>query len=156
MRFGIGVYATAGSIDDFGIGVTGLSLQLGVQLNDRYAVYALVQGSTLLALDNMGNASLMVERQFLGRLSVATGVGVSGHATLAVEGGPAENGAALDVPLRIALNLGAQQPERARQSRYYVAIDGGLGAVVSSEGRNVWLPGSVAGYAGVSFGYASM
>lgn len=161
LRAGIGYWAGVSEIGVRGVGVLGASAQLGVQVDDRLALYVLGQGATVL-LSNRATGALMAEWTFGEHVSVASGVGVEGanayHYTLSFSGltgstGHWEDAVAVGVPLRASVNFGnAPAATDLFRNRFYIALDGFIGAEVI--GRGALYPLAVSG--GLSFGYQLM
>jgi hypothetical protein len=149
-RFGIGTFGMVGT--DQGLPTLGLSLQLGAQINDAWAVYAQLQGSSLLFIYNVGSAALMVERTFGNIVSVGTGVGyiTSSRHILNWDGFNAQPDPfmqGVQVPLRVQFNFGPQ-PTGASRNRFFVAAEAATGVVQGNETNGlIFSTGVCVGYA---------
>ena len=151
-RFAVGVMGAMGS--DQGLPSFGLSLQLGAQLNDTWAVYAQLEGSSLLFFYNVGSAALMADATFADLITVGAGVGyvTSNRHTVDLSGlggEPDRNMQGVQVPLRVQLNLGPTTSSALRH-RFFIAAEGAAGFVRGNDTNGLIYT------AGVSLGYALM
>jgi hypothetical protein len=162
LRFGIAGNLTVGLANDHGHGVNtgvfapGLTLDLGVQMNRRVALFARASASSLLVMNHAAVFGV-VEYSPLEWLSLGTGLGWSGIS--AGFGNSAEtccgdtaawrsSWGALAVPAVVGFNLGTRNPVNGRLQGMRVDLSGALGLEPGS--------GALGWHASVALGYVTM
>lgn len=133
------------------------TLDLGGQINDRFALFARVSGGWFPQF-HRASAYLVFEMTPIDRLSVGTGVGWDSFgddaeadcATVPTNrygcGHAQWNG--LSFPLIVGVNLGGRVAGSARRSGARITLEGALGADPTT--------GEAAGHASLSVGYVTM
>jgi hypothetical protein len=148
---------------DDGPAPIGTTLQLGAQLNDHFAVYASGEVAFFLG-DAVANTSLMGEfTTSNGYWSFATGVGtnfVQDRCFWSCSTVPNVTDRYFGLPARVSLNLGPA-PTGAARHRFFIALDGFLGAVIGREVSipNAYTPSKQSPWTynvGLGFGYQMM
>lgn len=135
-----------GNVFSAGIGVT---LDFGVQINDRLAVYGHGLLSTSL-ITNLAALSGVVEYSPTPEFSLGAGVGWMGLAVvnpLRHGGSEDPSWGGLSIPLIAAINLGGRQPS-GRVAAFRLGVEGALGLSPGTD--------DVAFYTSLNIGYVSM
>ena len=123
-----------------GLGLLGLTLDLGVQWGDHLATYARVGASTTL-VSSVGSAYLMTEWTPVRHFSIGTGIGWDGLINFPY----GENGwRGISVPISLAWNLGKIDATTAHRSVFRIGVEGAIGwgptwGVWVPDARGVWV-----------------
>ena len=161
LRFGIAGNLTVGLANDHGHGVNagvfapGLTLDLGVQMNRRVALFARASASSLIVM-NHASVFGIAEYSPLEWLSLGTGLGWTGISSGFSQSVDSCCGAvasrrswgAIAVPAVVGFNLGARNPLNGRMQGFRVDLSGALGLEPGS--------GALGWTASVALGYATM
>ena len=161
LRFGLAGNLTVGLANDHGRGVNtgvfapGLTLDLGVQMNRRVALFARASASSLI-VTNHASVFGVVEYSPLEWLSLGTGLGWTGISSGFSQSVDSCCGAvasrrswgAIAVPAVVGFNLGARNPLNGRMQGFRVDLSGALGLEPGS--------GALGWTASVALGYATM
>lgn len=158
LRFGIAGNLTVGLSNDHGRGVNagvfapGLTLDLGVQMNRRVAVFARASASSLIVM-NHASVFGLVEYSPLDWLSLGTGVGWTGISSgfsnsASCCGGEAwrSSWGAIAMPAVVGFNLGSRNPFNGRMQGFRVDLSGALG-IEPGSGALGWTASLALGYA---------
>ncbi|MFO0628129.1 MAG: hypothetical protein U0325_21315 [Polyangiales bacterium] len=161
LRFGIAGNLTVGLANDHGHGVhtgvfaPGLTLDLGVQMNRRVALFVRAAASSLIV---MNHAAVLGVAEYSPApwLSLGTGLGWTGIASAfgnsvdACCGGISRRSdwGALAVPAVVGFNLGSRNPVSGRFQGMRVDLSGALGLEPGS--------GALGWYASLALGYVTM
>jgi hypothetical protein len=122
-----------------------LVVNLGVQFGDKAALYAHVEGGSLLFM-NQGGAYLVGEWTPDRKVSLGTGLGyesMNGFWSCGCDGVRNE-WSALSVPLLINFNLGVPHPEKARRAAMRLGLEGAGGLELATR--------TLGGHWGIAFG----
>lgn len=161
LRFGIAGNLTVGLSNDHGHGVNagvfapGLTLDLGVQMNRRVALFARASASSLIVM-NHASVFGIAEYSPLEWLSLGTGLGWTGISSGFSQSVDSCCGAvafrsswgAIAVPAVVGFNLGARNPLNGRMQGFRVDLSGALGLEPGS--------GALGWTASLALGYATM
>jgi hypothetical protein len=161
LRFGLAGNLTVGLANDHGRGVNtgvfapGLTLDLGVQMNRRVALFARASASSLI-VTNHASVFGVVEYSPLEWLSLGTGLGWTGISSGFSQSVDSCCGAvasrrswgAIAVPAVVGFNLGARNPLNGRMQGFRVDLSGALGLEPGS--------GALGWTASLALGYATM
>lgn len=161
VRFGIAGNLTVGLANDRGHGVNagvfapGLTLDLGVQMNRRVALFARASASSLIVM-NHASVFALAEYSPLEWLSLGTGLGWTGMSSAFGNdaatccGGLSfrSSWGAIAVPAVVGFNLGARNPLNGRMQGFRVDLSGALGLEPGS--------GALGWTASLALGYATM
>ena len=130
---------------DTGALVPTLVVNLGVQFGDKAAVYAHVEGGSLLFM-NQGGAYLVGEWTPDRQVSLGTGLGYESMNNESCCGSDSVRNewSALSVPLLINFKLGAPPPEKARRADLRLGLEAAAGLEPST--------GTLGGHWGIAFG----
>lgn len=158
LRFGIAGNLTVGLANDHGHGVNagvfapGLTLDLGVQMNRRVALFARASASSLLVM-NHASVFAVAEYSPLDWLSLGTGLGWTGISSAFGNDavtccGPSwrSSWGAIAVPAVVGFNLGSRNPLNGRMQGFRVDLSGALGLEPGS-GALGWTASLALGYA---------
>ena len=175
IRWGIGPLFVADEIilqSEFLVPEVGLATSLGLQVNDYFGVYALVQTSNFLIFASTARAEVLAELTTLnGRLSLATGAAVASSAVDCLvprvvcwdEKSAQGTTTSAGVPARLTVNFGKFRNGNHRH-RFFTAIDGYAGLNFNRQGflikrgpeQRLDGPGVMAYQLGLGLGYQMM
>ncbi len=161
VRFGIAGNLTVGLANDHGHGVNagvfapGLTLDLGVQMNRRVALFVRASASSLLVMNHAAVFGV-AEYSPVEWLSLGTGLGWTGISSAFGQSAESCCGAvefrsswgAIAVPAVVGFNLGGRNPLNGRMQGFRVDLTGALGLEPGS--------GALGWTASLALGYATM
>jgi hypothetical protein len=158
LRFGIAGNLTVGLANDHGHGVNtgvfapGLTLDLGVQMNRRVALFVRASTSSLIVM-NHASVFGIAEYSPVEWLSLGTGLGWTGISSGFGNGdatccGPSwrSSWGAIAMPAVVGFNLGSRNPLNGRMQGFRVDVMGALGLEPGS-GALGWTASLALGYA---------